>query len=151
MFGRTFCFTATLLLTSGVVGAHHNPNAHYIVGQSIEVDGIVTEFRGVNPHSRIYFDVITEAGEVEQWMAEGDSIINLRRAGWADDEIKPGDHVYIQGRPSRYGQNLVEWQIITRVGGSELGGGNGQQTERYRYMDGRLEEFRRQRDAAVGH
>jgi hypothetical protein len=83
-------------------------------------------------------------------MAEGDSIINLRRAGWADDEIGPGDRIHIQGRPSRHGRNLVEWQIITRLDGSELGGGNGQQTERYRYMDGRLQEFRRQRDAAAG-
>ncbi|MGI9260257.1 MAG: DUF6152 family protein [Gammaproteobacteria bacterium] len=150
MTNRLILFCATLVLTMAAASAHHNPNAHYIVGQSVEVEGVVTEFRGVNPHSRIYFDVANDSGEVEEWMAEGDSIINLRRAGWADDEIKPGDRIHIQGRPSRFGRNLVEWQIITRLDGSELGGGNGQQTERYRYMDGRLQEFRRQRDSAAG-
>ena len=150
MTNRSFLCSAILILAAGAAIAHHNPNAHYIVGQSVEVEGIVTEFRGVNPHSRIYFDVTNDNGEVEEWMAECDSIINLRRAGWADDEIKPGDTIQIQGRPSRHGRNLVEWQIITRVDGSELGGGNGQQTERYRYMDGRLQEFRRQRDATTG-
>ena len=150
MTNKAFLFCTILVLLMSAASAHHNPNAHYIVGQSVEVEGVVTEFRGVNPHSRIYFDVMDEAGEVEEWMAEGDSIINLRRAGWADDEIKPGDLIHIQGRPSRFGRNLVEWQIITRLDGSELGGGNGQQTERYRYMDGRLQEFRRQRDADAG-
>lgn len=150
MTRKTFSLIVSAVLMSGAATAHHNPNAHYIVGQSIEVEGVVTEFRAVNPHSRIYFEVTNEHGEVEEWMSEGDSLINLRRAGWADDELKPGDRIHIQGRPSRFGQNLVEWQIITRVDGSELGGGNGQQTERYRYMDQRLAEFRRQRDAAAG-
>ncbi len=144
---RTVLYFAIPALAAGATIAHHNPNAHYIVGQSIEIDGVVTEFRGVNPHSRIYFESTNDAGETEEWMAEGDSIINLRRAGWADDEIQPGDRIHIQGRPSRHGRNLVEWQIITRLDGAELGGGNGQQTERYRYMDERLAEFRRQRDA----
>lgn len=139
----------TLFLGAALVSlgafAHHNPAAHYIVDERVEMDGVVTEFRGVNPHSRIYFDKTNERGEVEHWMAEGDSIINLRRAGWADDEFKPGDRVHILGRPSRNGSRLVEWTFITKSDGSEVGGGNGQLGERMRIIEARLAEYRAQR------
>jgi len=125
--------------------AHHNPAAHYIVDERVEIDGVVTEFRPVNPHSRIYFDVTNERGEVEHWMAEGDSIINLRRAGWTTTEFVPGDRIHILGRPSRNGSRLVEWTFITKQDGSEVGGGNGQIGERVRIMEARLAEYRRQR------
>ncbi len=125
--------------------AHHNPAAHYIVDERMEIEGVVTEFRAVNPHARVYFDVTDEAGEVDEWMAEGDSIINLRRAGWTNDQLKPGDRIRILGRPSRHGLNLVEWTFITLPDGTEVGGGNGQQEERLRIVERRLAEYRRQR------
>ena len=140
-----------ILIISGAVAlslpalAHHNPRAHYIVDERMEIEGVVTEFRPVNPHARVYFDVTNEAGEVEEWMAEGDSIINLRRAGWTDDQLKPGDRIRILGRPSRFGLNLVEWTFITLPDGTEVGGGNGQQAERLRVVERRLAEYRAQR------
>lgn len=133
------------LLASATAFAHHNPAAHYIVDARVEIDGVVTEFRPVNPHSRIYFDVTNERGEIERWMAEGDSIINLRRAGWENDEFRPGDRIRILGRPSRDGSRLVEWTFITRPDGSEVGGGNGQIGERVRIIEARLAEYRRER------
>ena len=44
---------------------------------------------------------------------EPDSIINLRRVGWTNDQLNPGDRIRILGRPSRHGLNLVEWTFIT--------------------------------------
>ncbi len=145
MTAKTLTVFCGAVLVSIPVAAHHNPAAHYIVDERIEIEGVVTEFRPVNPHSRIYFDVTNDAGETESWMAEGDSIINLRRAGWTDDEFKPGDRIRILGRPSRYGRNLVEWTFITQPDGTEVGGGNGQLGERLRYIIARLAEYREQR------
>lgn len=142
---KRFTFFYGAVLVSVTAFAHHNPAAHYIVDERVEIDGVVTEFRPVNPHSRIYFDVTNERGEIEHWMAEGDSIINLRRAGWTNDEFKPGDRIHILGRPSRYGSPLVEWTFITRPDGSEVGGGNGQLGERLRVIEARLAEYRRER------
>ena len=139
---KLFCAAA---MVCSAASAHHSPAAHYILDERTEVVGVVTEFRPVNPHARIYLDVTNEAGEVERWMAEGDSIVNLRRAGWTDDQLKPGDRVRVFGRPSRHGDNLVEWTFITFSDGTVVGGGNGQMDERLQYMDVRLTEFRRQR------
>ena len=145
MTAKHIAFVCGLVLVSMPALAHHNPAAHYIVDERIEIEGVVTEFRPVNPHSRIYFDVTNDEGETESWMAEGDSIINLRRAGWTDDEFKPGDRIRILGRPSRSGRNLVEWTFITQPDGTEVGGGNGQLGERLRYIKTRLAEYRAQR------
>lgn len=142
---RLSVFLGGLLLASVAALAHHNPAAHYIVDERVEIDGIVTEFVPVNPHSRIYFTVTNDQGEIEDWMAEGDSIINLRRAGWTTDQFKPGDRIHILGRPSRDGRNLVEWTFITNADGEEVGGGNGQIGERVRFMETRLAEYRAQR------
>ena len=145
MTGKSLTLIFGVVVVSIPAMAHHNPAAHYIVDERIELDGVVTEFRPVNPHSRIYFEVTNEQGETESWMAEGDSIINLRRSGWTNDQFKPGDRVHILGRPSRFGSNLVEWTFITRPDGTEVGGGNGQAGERLRIIEARLAEYRQQR------
>jgi hypothetical protein len=139
------CVIFCSALVAVAASAHHNPAAHYIVDGRMEIEGVVTEFRAVNPHTRIYFDVTNEQGEVEQWMAEGDSIINLRRAGWTNDEFQPGDRIHIVGRPSRNGSRMVEWTSIMRPDGTEVGGGNGQVAERTSVIEARLAEYRRQR------
>jgi len=137
----------TILITglfTAPVFAHHNAAAHYLVDRSMTIEGVVTEFRAVNPHARIYFEAESEAGVTETWMAEGDSFVNLRRLGWTSDQLKPGDRIQIVGHPSRNGSKLVEWTSIEVAGGAELGGGNGQVEERLRYLEQRLAEYRAQ-------
>ncbi len=92
------CLLATTLAAAPAV-AHHNAAAHYLLGESMTIEGVVTEFRAVNPHARIYFEAVNAQGEREAWMAEGDSFINLRRSGWTADQLKPGDRIEI-GRSS---------------------------------------------------
>lgn len=133
------------LLVTVPVAAHHNASAHYRIGESMTISGVVTEFRAVNPHARVYFDAVNAEGATESWMAEGDSFINLRRVGWTIDQLKPGDRIEIVGHPSRDGSNLVEWTSIVVAEGAELGGGNGQVEERRRYLEQRLAEYRAQR------
>ena len=136
---------AASLLATAPAAAHHNASAHYRIGESMTISGVVTEFRAVNPHARVYFDAVNDDGVTESWMAEGDSFINLRRVGWTIDELKPGDRIEIVGHPSRDGSNLVEWTSIVVDEDAELGGGNGQVEERRRYLEQRLAEYRAQR------
>jgi hypothetical protein len=135
-------------LFMGPAFAHHNAAAHYLVDQSMTIEGIVTEFRAVNPHARVYFEAGSEDGETQTWMAEGDSFVNLRRLGWTIDQLKPGDRIRIVGHPSRNGSNLVEWTSIEVADGAELGGGNGQIEERLRYLEQRLADYRAARAGA---
>ena len=150
MIDKLLVFGCSGLLIPILALSHHNPRAHYLVNERIVIEGVVTEFRAVNPHARIYFEVTNEEGEQEAWMAEGDSFINLRRlGGWTTDQLKPGDRIQITGRPSRDGSNMVEWTSIALSHGAELGGGNGQLEERLRFLEERLAQYRRERGGAV--
>jgi hypothetical protein len=125
--------------------SHHNFAAHYRVDETIEVSGVVTEFRFVNPHARLYLEVMNEDGGVETWMAEGDASVALRRSGWTADQLEPGDQITVVGNPSRFGSNMLGWDSITLTDGTQIGGGSGRLDERLRILEADLAEFRRER------
>ena len=115
---------ASMLLMPAMVIAHHNAASHYLLDQKITVKGVVTEFRLINPHVRIYFDVKTDDGEIQKWLGEGNASSVLRRRGWTDDYLKPGDVITITGSPARDGGHKIDWESIVLEDGTELRGGN---------------------------
>ncbi len=145
MKGKVLVSICGALLITPPVSAHHNFAAHYQLEETIEVSGVVSAFRFVNPHARLYLDVRNEDGELENWMAEGDASVALRRSGWTADQLKAGDRVTIVGRPSRNGSNMLGWKTITLADGTEIGGGDGRLDERLRILDDSLVRFRQQR------
>jgi len=106
------------------VFAHHNPSSHYLIKDLITVEGVVTEYRLINPHARIYFDVTTAGGTVQNWLAEGNAAGILKRRGWTKDSLKPGDTITISGYPARDGSHAMDWKMIVLADGTELRGGN---------------------------
>ncbi len=124
VIGKFLLLAASMLLTPASVVAHHNAASHYLLDQKITVKGVVTEFRLINPHVRIYFDVKTDDGEVQKWLGEGNASSVLRRRGWTDDHLKPGDVITISGAPARDGGHKIDWESIVLEDGTELRGGN---------------------------
>ncbi len=116
----------TALLAIGAVGfgaavsGHHNREAFFVMTETTTLEGVVTEFWFANPHARIYLDVTTEAGDVEEWMAEGSSRNVLTRRGWSEDTIKPGLEVIVSGGRSRDGSKSISWSSLTTADGSEV-------------------------------
>ena len=106
------------------VFAHHNPINHYDVRALITVEGVVTEYRLINPHARIYFDVTAPGGEAQHWLAEGNAAGILKRRGWTKESLKPGDVIKISGYPARDGGHAIDWKLIVLPDGTELRGGN---------------------------
>ena len=138
-FGRLM-WIFTGLLFSDIAVTHHNAASHYLVDQKITVEGVVTEFRLINPHARIYFDVITESGEVQKWLGEGNAASVLRRMGWTDDYLEAGDEISITGSPARDGGHKIDWERIVLADGTELRGGNtkaGEREQQLRDLDKR--------------
>ncbi len=133
------------LLITPPASSHHNFAAHYQLEETVEISGVVSEFRFVNPHARVYLDVRNEDGELESWMAEGDASVALRRSGWAADQLKAGDRIEVVGHPSRAGANMLGWKSITLADGTNIGGGDGRLEERSRILDESLARFRQQR------
>ncbi len=131
---RTFTVTVAVFLVPAAVFAHHSAASHYLIDQTITVKGVVTEFRLINPHARIYFEVTGEDGAAQSWLGEGNASLLLKRRGWKDDTLKPGDVITISGAPARDGGNKIDWQLIVLEDGTELYGGNTKAGERERQL-----------------
>ena len=91
-----------LLLLAAPVFAHHSISAHYFMDQNIHLEGDVVEFSYINPHSFVRIEAKDpKTGQPAKWEIEWASVRRLEARGVAKDAIKPGDHVIIEGYPSR--------------------------------------------------
>ena len=91
---------ATFLL--GIpAGAHHSVATFFKLDETIEIKGVVKEFRLVNPHMRLQIEVTTPKGEKELWTVTGGVTGDLRAAGWTPTSVTPGEVVTISGPPAR--------------------------------------------------
>ena len=95
------------------LSAHHGTRASYDVDKRMTVKGVVTEWRMINPHTQLFFDVTDENGKVVHWSGEMSSVFQLSKAGWNRNSIKPGDEVTVILSPSRAGTPTgVMYEII---------------------------------------
>ena len=113
-------FAGALMSVSS--SAHHSPVTIYRTDQRISIEGVVTEFRLGNPHTRIYLNVTNESGAEEPWLAEGGTRTVMLRRGWTEDMIKVGTCVRINGNPARNGSNLIHSLEIILPDGTSLDG-----------------------------
>jgi hypothetical protein len=118
-------------LFSGVLGVAtpvltHHGSAAYDTERTVTLSGTVTEFRFVNPHVLIFWEVKDAAGNLQRWAGERSGPNSMaRNAGWTSRTIKPGDQVTISGQPSKNGSPTMAISTIV-LNGKELsmGGGN---------------------------
>ena len=96
--------------------AHHG-QAAYDRSARLTLTGTVTEFRFINPHAQIAFDVVTDSGEVQHWMGAVTAPNKLARAGWTKSTLEPGDEIELSGyRGWNDAQAMHVNQIVTGDG-----------------------------------
>ena len=96
----------TLLGVSFPSFAHHG-TAAYDTKSMVTVKGTITDFRFINPHVQLYFDVTNDKGEVEKWQAELTAPNKLSRAGWDKHTLKPGDSITATGNVAKDGAHTM--------------------------------------------
>jgi len=86
---------------AGLLLAHHSAS-NFDTGRVITLQGTVTEFKLLNPHPLLYFNVKDEAGNVEEWFGEsGIAPFRWYNRGWPETALKPGDAITITGNPAK--------------------------------------------------
>lgn len=100
--------------------AHHAFSPVYDEKKVITVEGVVTEFRFVNPHAMMFMEVTDRSGKVVKWTVEFAGRLNLMEGGWTAQSIKPGDRVKVTGNPARKTDQLMFFRRLVRADGSEL-------------------------------
>jgi Family of unknown function (DUF6152) len=110
------------LLCAGPALAHHSFAVHFVADRLIKVSGVINEFSFRNPHGLLLLTVKKDGGEAEQWRIETNSPNILRRRGWSETSIKPGDEVTVEGYPARDGSNSMRVYRVIYADGHELVG-----------------------------
>ena len=88
------------------VFAHHG-SAAYETNSSLSFKATVTEFRFINPHCQVYFDVKNDQGEVEHWQGELTAPNKLARAGWTKRSLNVGDQITVSGFAAKGGAHSI--------------------------------------------
>ena len=109
-----------LLLSAAGAGSHHAFSPVYDEGRLIMVEGVVTEFKFVNPHAMMSMDVTDASGNVAKWTVEFAGRLNLAEVGWTAESIKAGERVTVTGNPTHTGSQRMFFRRIVRADGTEL-------------------------------
>jgi hypothetical protein len=101
---RTLALTGALTLSAlGSASAHHAFAAEFDADKPLDLTGVVTKIRFVNPHSWLYFDVKNADGTVTNWGVECGTPNTLARKGLTKEAIAPGTQVRVKGYRAKNG------------------------------------------------
>jgi hypothetical protein len=71
-----------------------------------------------NPHVHIFMNVGTGANAAN-WAVELESVVNLQKAGYNRDTVKPGDTIVVQGIAARDGSRQVWGENVTMASNNQ--------------------------------
>jgi len=114
---------ASLALTSSLATpalAHHSFAAVFDGSQTVSVEGVVKEFKLVNPHALLTLESKDATGAARTWTVEFDGRLNLTTKGWTPDTIKAGEYVTVYGNPAHADTPRIWFLRLVRPDGSEL-------------------------------
>ena len=129
-FGRpvkVWCAFAVLgcVIASASLTAHHGTLVSYDRDKAWTAKAVVTEFRYVNPHAQIYFEIKDDKERVGHW--SGELLPNpaqLIASGWtrkrSNEVLKAGTPITVTVAPARAGGMVVLMLRILNDKGEEL-------------------------------
>ena len=121
---RKMC-TSILLVLVGLLAvsvpafAHHG-NASYDYAKTITLKGTVTQWLWSNPHCLLRFDVKDDEGDVQHWVTEASSPVDMLRIGWNSNVLKSGNEITIDVMPSKNGTSVGRIRQVTLSDGTVL-------------------------------
>ncbi len=118
---------SVLVLAAGIglfaappLPAHHAFAAEFDSDKPVQVEGVVTRVRWVNPHSWLYLDVTGPDGKVTNWGFEFGTPNALARAGLSKEDVQAGVKVTISGFLAKNGGPYGYSVILTLPDGRSV-------------------------------
>lgn len=88
-----------ILLAGNSATAHHGRAAY--TEDVLVLEATIIDFRFINPHVQVVFDITNADGEIEQWHGELTAPNRMARGGWTKNTLQPGDKVTFTGLAAR--------------------------------------------------
>jgi hypothetical protein len=108
--------------------AHHSFAAEFDASKVVHLEGTVTKFAWVNPHSWIYIKVSKPDGTEEEWKVEGGAPSLLLRRGWTRNSLPAGTKIVVNAFPARDGDKRASPRDISFPDGRKMDIGSSYET-----------------------
>ena len=115
-----FIAGAGLLLSSTPLWAHHAFSAEFDVKKPLKLQGTLTKWEMINPHSWFHIDVKGPDGKVTTWMVEGGSPNQLIRLGVTKYTLPIGTEFIIEAYQAKDGTNKAVGRNFTFADGRRV-------------------------------
>ena len=97
---RILAWSAALFAVMPVF-AHHSLTGAYDMSRRTTIEGVVKEFRFVNPHPFVVLEVEGPRGQAQGWQLELDNRYELAEVGITAQTFKAGERIVVTGNPGR--------------------------------------------------
>ena len=113
--------SAVLAVLAVPARAHHSFNTFFDMSRTIEIQGVVTAFRLVSPHSEMLVDVPDAGGKAVTWrITARTGAVAAKREGWKPEDFI-GKKVKVEGNPTRReGGTAMAAGVVTFVDGGKV-------------------------------
>jgi hypothetical protein len=120
---RAIIFLGSAALVASVPAwAHHSWSGQYFMDKTVTLQGKITQFEYINPHSVLHMEVMTDQGKTEEWIGEWAGTGKLKNEGISKETLRPGDPVTIFGNPARMPEeHRIHMLGLTRPDGFKWG------------------------------
>ena len=109
-----------VLLAAAPVWAHHAFSAEFDITKPLKIQGTLTQWEMINPHSWFHIDVKDRDGNVVSWLIEGGSPNQLIRQGITKYTVPIGTELFIEGYQAKEGTNKAVGRNLTLSDGRRL-------------------------------
>jgi Family of unknown function (DUF6152) len=109
-----------LLLAALPVWAHHAFSSEFDISKPLKMQGTLTKWEMINPHSWFHIDVKGPDGTVVPWLVEGGTPNQLIRLGVTKNTLPIGIEFVIEGYQAKDGSNRAVGRNFVLADGRRL-------------------------------
>jgi len=113
------------LCSAMLAWAHHGSAVSYDLAKKVTMEGTITDFKYINPHPALFWDVKDDKGNITHWTGEiAPNVAQLQQEGWgrrrSEAALASGTKVTITLSPSRAGGPVGLIQKIENAAGESV-------------------------------